>query len=554
VISILPLPAFLALAAAVTAVSPGPIPSVTSTSAVSNPVVTFASPGSKSVTLKVCNSAGCSTVTKTVTVLDPAPAISSVSGPSTAGTANGSITFTASGVGRPPLSYNWTLGLPDGTSQTAAGPSFTWTPQIVGAHQLGLKLTSLYGSASANRTVSVVPTVFSDIPPDFWAASFIETLYYAGFTGGCGSDASGHSSFCPADDVIRAELAVFLGRARHPVPFVPPPATGIFADVPPDYWAAPWIEQAYRDGLTGGCSADAGRLSFCPSDAATRAEIAVLLERAVHPAPFTPPPPTGIFADVPVDYWAAPWIEQLYRDGVTAGCQVSGPLRFFCPSPPLTRAEMAVFLVNAFHLEETPTPLVFLARLCSSASSCSYPVGMPIEFDVQLKGGIPASYEYDWNGDGTYEEASVFPLAHTYSEPGTFTPRLRLRRGSWPAVLTHPFPITVHSAVTTSPGPPTGLSSSVVATIAPTATDPPGTPLRLAYSLSVVDPPGALGYAAFVNAGASYQFAGLLAPHRATATDHLLLPTAAAGTSRFLYVRAFSSTGYGPSSLPILLP
>jgi hypothetical protein len=65
----------------------------------------------------------------------------------------------------------------------------------------------------------------------------------------------------------------------------------------------------------------------------------------------------------------------------------------------VTRAEIAVFLATAFHLSQKPTPKLFLARLCSS-SVCTYPSGLPIAFDVHVAGGIPAAYDWDWNGDG----------------------------------------------------------------------------------------------------------------------------------------------------------
>jgi hypothetical protein len=43
------------------------------------------------------------------------------------------------------------------------------------------------------------------------------------------------------------------------------------------------------------------------------------------------------------------WIEQLYRENITAGCSQS-PLKY-CPSDPVTRGQMAVFLTTAFGLD-----------------------------------------------------------------------------------------------------------------------------------------------------------------------------------------------------------
>jgi hypothetical protein len=317
------------------------------------------------------------------------------------------------------------------------------------------------------------------------------------------------------------------------------------------YFAASWIEQDVREGLFEACSVSPARL-FCPQRLATRAEIAVLLVRASHSLAFTPPPATGLFADVPVTSPQAPWIEQLYRDGVTSGCQ-GPPVRLFCPNTTVTRAEMSVFFVLALHLAEKPTPVAFTARLCSS-SSCSYPAGMPIDFNVQVRGGIPAAYDYDWNGDGSFEESAPFPISHTYASAGIYTPKLRLRLGSSSVVLSHPYPIRIFNP-TGFLAAPSGVVATDTGTVPPAATDPPGTPLRIAYNLAATPPAGSLGYAVFVNPGGSgYVFAGLLQANRGTATDRLLLPPALPGTVRFVYVRPFSGVSYGTSSVPCRLP
>ncbi len=61
-------------------------------------------------------------------------------------------------------------------------------------------------------------------------------------------------------------------------------------------------------------------------------------------SPYTPPPCTGIFPDVPCPGgFAVNWIEQLYNDGITAGCGGGD----YCPGTAVTRAQMAVFLEKA---------------------------------------------------------------------------------------------------------------------------------------------------------------------------------------------------------------
>jgi hypothetical protein len=76
--------------------------------------------------------------------------------------------------------------------------------------------------------------------------------------------------------------------------------------------------------------------------------MAIFILRSKHGAGFQPPPATGMFADVPIASPFAPWIEQLAREGVTGGCGTNPPV--YCPDDPVTRGQMAVFLVRAFGL------------------------------------------------------------------------------------------------------------------------------------------------------------------------------------------------------------
>ncbi len=185
---------------------------------------------------------------------------------------------------------------------------------------------------------------FVDVAQAYWAAGWIERLYDAGLTTGC---TALPPRFCPGETTTRAQMAVFLGRALYGVDFAPPDVSEpTFTDVPAEHWAAPWIEQLYTDGITQGCGVNPRR--FCPEADITRSEMAAFLVRVMYGPDYVPPAPSGVFVDLPADYWAAPWIEQLYQDGITTGCSLS-PLRF-CPEGKTTRAEMAVFLGRTFDI------------------------------------------------------------------------------------------------------------------------------------------------------------------------------------------------------------
>jgi hypothetical protein len=77
----------------------------------------------------------------------------------------------------------------------------------------------------------------------------------------------------------------------------------------------------------------------------TRQEM-VALYGALAPADFSPPACVAgseMFTDVPASNPFCPWIEELSRRGITAGCAPG----LFCPSASVTRAQMAPFLIKA---------------------------------------------------------------------------------------------------------------------------------------------------------------------------------------------------------------
>ena len=186
--------------------------------------------------------------------------------------------------------------------------------------------------------VELLPTgTFGDVAPQSWAERYIEGLVAEGITVGCGG-----GMYCPDNDVTRAQMAVFLLKGEHGPTWQPPAATGVFLDVPLDYWAAAWIETLAVEGITVGCGGDL----YCPETPVSRDQMAVFLLKTEHGSSWQPPPAVGVFDDVPVGHWAAPWIEALAAEAITAGCSDTE----YCPDNPVTRAQMAVFLVKTFRL------------------------------------------------------------------------------------------------------------------------------------------------------------------------------------------------------------
>jgi hypothetical protein len=94
----------------------------------------------------------------------------------------------------------------------------------------------------------------------------------------------------------------------------------------------------YDAGVTTGCVANPPM--FCPDSAITRGQMAVFMEASLG---HSVNPCTARFADVPVGNPFCAFIERLADDGITGGCGGEN----FCPNAPVTRGQMAVFIVAA---------------------------------------------------------------------------------------------------------------------------------------------------------------------------------------------------------------
>jgi hypothetical protein len=112
-----------------------------------------------------------------------------------------------------------------------------------------------------------------------------------------------------------------------------------FLDVPFHDPTWRFVEAVENAGVTGGCTPG----SYCPAAAVTREQMAVFLLKAREGAAYVPPACTAPpFADVPVSSPFCRWIRELAARGVTGGCGGAN----YCPGSPVTRDQMAVFLLR----------------------------------------------------------------------------------------------------------------------------------------------------------------------------------------------------------------
>ncbi len=180
---------------------------------------------------------------------------------------------------------------------------------------------------------------FDDVPSTNPFFHYINVLRQWSVTNGCSLTTA---LYCPASNVTRAQMAVFLIHSIYGDTF-PFNSTPYFVDVPAADPNFPYIQKLRELGITTGCSAT----QFCPANTTTRGEVAVFVVRAKLKALFGdtfPYPPTSYFTDVAAADPIFPYVQKLRELGITNGCTVDS----FCKDRTLTREEMSVFLVRAF--------------------------------------------------------------------------------------------------------------------------------------------------------------------------------------------------------------
>jgi hypothetical protein len=267
------------------------------------------------------------------------------------GTGSGTVTSSPPGID---CGSTCSAHFPSGTSVTLTaspntGSTFTgWSGACTGSSPTCVVSMTQAKIVTATFTTSGPATTFADVPMDHQFYSWIETLVDAGITSGCSTDPP---LYCPDQSVTRGQMAIFLLKGKYGSDYKPPAVgtTSGFNDVPTSHSFAAWIKQLAFEEITSGC----GGGNFCPDAPVTREQMAIFLLKGMYGSDYKPPDvgaSTG-FLDVTITHPFAKWIKQLVAEGITSGCGGGN----YCPFFPVTRAQMAVFLVKAF-LESTPPP------------------------------------------------------------------------------------------------------------------------------------------------------------------------------------------------------
>ena len=137
-----------------------------------------------------------------------------------------------------------------------------------------------------------------------------------------------------------------------------------FLDVTESHLFNVWVNRLVRNEITVGV----GGGNYGVAQDTKRQQMAVFLLKAKYGICYVPPPCTvQVFPDVPCSSNFAPWINELVAQQITGGC--GGGL--FCPTNPVNRQQMAVFLLKTLEGSGYAPPA------CTSADFADVPCSNP---------------------------------------------------------------------------------------------------------------------------------------------------------------------------------
>ncbi|MBW4511525.1 MAG: S-layer homology domain-containing protein [Scytonematopsis contorta HA4267-MV1] len=123
-----------------------------------------------------------------------------------------------------------------------------------------------------------------------------------------------------------------------------------FPDVPPNFWAQPYIQRlAQRNIVTGYPDG-----TFRPQESVDRDEFAAIIRKAFNQEPIRQIQSGAVYKDVPTGYWASRPIEEAYQQGFMSGY----PGGYFRPKQPVSKVEVITALTKGLNITGTSAATV----------------------------------------------------------------------------------------------------------------------------------------------------------------------------------------------------
>jgi hypothetical protein len=252
--------------------------------------------------------------------------------------------------------------IPTATSTVTPVPSSTTTPTVTETTVPGSTATATATSAPSTTATPAPPTAtvtgtpptatpsptatpctasFTDVPPSYWAYTYIQWAACQGIVSGYADH-----TFRPNNNTTRGQLSKVVVLAAG-FPLVTP-ATPTFSDVPLGHPFYTYIETAYAHGVISGYADH----TFRPGNDVTRGQLSKMVVLSQGIPVVTPATPT--FVDVPAAYPFYSYIETAVAHNIVSGytCGSPGepcPGRYYRPNVSATRAQLSKMLYQATH-------------------------------------------------------------------------------------------------------------------------------------------------------------------------------------------------------------
>jgi hypothetical protein len=243
-----------------------------------------------------------------------------------------------------------------GSSQVTTDASGTgpFTVAVAGTIQPGERVSATATDPSGSTSEFSQRLPFQIVPPSGAAAggapvTINGTDFLAGATLTIGGQPATNVNVGGYTSITANAPALPAGSLNDVVVTDPDGATGTllagyvadFLDVPPSQQFYTYVSKLVTNEITVGV----GGGNYGVDQPTLRRQMAVFLLKARHGLCYVPPPCSGVFPDVPCPSTFANWIEALAAEGITGGCGGGN----YCPTSPVRRDQMAVFLLKAEH-------------------------------------------------------------------------------------------------------------------------------------------------------------------------------------------------------------
>jgi len=228
-------------------------------------------------------------------------------------------------------------------------------------------------------TQRATAVTFADVALAYPFFDAINLLRGRAITDGC---ASAPLRFCPDANITRGQMAVFVVRAIMGGDNFSYSTTPYFTDAPAGHQFFKWIQKMWELGITNGC----GAATYCPDSPVTRGQMAVFIIRARLGATATfSYPAAPLFNDTANSFYFS-WIQKMGQLGITTGCAPGQ----YCPDDPVSRGQMAVFIMRGAFNQLLPGPRPVVVSVSPNTASVGQTVTVTITGqNTYFNGGAP---------------------------------------------------------------------------------------------------------------------------------------------------------------------